>query len=289
MITAEDRHIPKTKITQRYNSFTKRWEKEKAPSGAPTYDQHSTVSQSRMPRSIGQAPGEGKTIFRIPGGEFKDEDRGISGNPAVRMEDTLTPQRRRNMQQQLTQAERQANSDVRQPKDPLSYGMPSENPSAKIPAEPGQSGSSGVYRIQTGRLSLDDMEQILGSVYSEKQTCGCSHPCQEPCSCSTKEEKAYLFKGTVRQYDKILEAPEHVLRQNGLTRESVLRARELRLELDATRKKWEADSEGQFVDKEFGLSSLAMPEMKESIARDCVCPNRTDKTIQCSCLVRRGK
>src|SRR2546422_5439255 len=222
MIAAEDRYIPKTKITQRYNSFTKRWEKAKAPSGAPTYDQHSTVSQSRMPRSIGQAPGEGKTVFRIPGGEFKDEDRGISGNPAVRMEATLTPQRRQIMEQQLTQAERQANSDVRQPKDPMSYGMPSENPSAKIPAEPRQSGSSGVYRTQIGPITLGDMERILGSVYAEKQACGCSHPCQQPCACTTKDQKGYLFKGTVRQYDKLLTAPEHVLRENGLTTEQVL-------------------------------------------------------------------
>src|SRR5438034_4847192 len=128
MIASEDRNIPKTKITQRYNSFTKRWEKEKAPSGAATYDQHSTVSQSRMPRSIGQAPGEGRTIFSIPGGEFKDEDRGISGNPVVQMEDTLTPQRKRIIQQRLTQAERQSNADVRPTKDPMEYGMPSENP-----------------------------------------------------------------------------------------------------------------------------------------------------------------
>src|SRR5205809_3057026 len=194
MIIAEDRHIPKTKVTQRYNSFTKRWEKEKAPSGATTYDQHSTVSQSRMPRSIGQAPGEGKTVFRIPGGEFKDEDRGISGNPAVQMEDTLTPQRQRRMQQLLTQAERQANADVRPTKDPMEYGMPSENPPAKIPNPRGLSGSSGVYRTQTGPITLDDMERILGSVYQERQACGCSHPCSDPCSCTTQAQKNRIIK-----------------------------------------------------------------------------------------------
>ncbi len=34
-----------------------------------------------MPRSIIQAPNEGKTVFRIPGGEFKDEDE--QQNPLV--------------------------------------------------------------------------------------------------------------------------------------------------------------------------------------------------------------
>src|SRR2546428_12050446 len=75
MIASEDRHIPKTKPTHRYNPYSKSWvKKDKAPSGVPTYDQYQGVSQSRMPRSIIQSPNEGKTVFRIPGGEFKDED-----------------------------------------------------------------------------------------------------------------------------------------------------------------------------------------------------------------------
>ena len=186
----------------------------------------------------------------------------------------------------LEQADRMLDQREKLRQNAMSYGMPSENPSAKIPAEPGQSGSSGVYRTQTGPITLDDMERILGSVYAEKQACGCSHPCQQPCACTTKDQKGYLFKGTVRQYDKLLTAPEHVLRENGLTTEQVLEAKQLRLELDAARKQWEAENQGKFVPKEFGLQSLNIPEMAESVARDCVCPAKTDKTLQCRCLVR---
>src|SRR5438034_827195 len=148
MIASEDRNIPKTKITQRYNSFTKRWEKEKAPSGAATYDQHSTVSQSRMPRSIGQAPGEGRTIFSIPGGEFKDEDEQqnpIAGGQ-VRTEGGLT----QSELSSLEQADRMLDQREKLRQNAMSYGMPSENPQAKIPNPRGLSGSSGVYRTQTG-------------------------------------------------------------------------------------------------------------------------------------------
>ena len=271
MIASEDRHIPKTRVTHRYNSFTKRWEKEKAPSGATTYDQHSTVSQSRMPRSIGQAPGEGKTVFRIPGGEFKDEDRGISGNPAVQTEDTLTPQRQRRMQQLLTQDERQANADVRPTKDPMEYGMPSENPPAKIPNPRGLSGSSGVYRTQTGPITLDDMERILGSVYSEVQKCGCHHICTDPCSCSTAAQKDRIGKSGA---------------DSPVTKEESQRAQKFSRDLKESRRQWEAEHQGELVDKEFGLQSLNIPEFAQSISSDCHCPNRTDKTIQCRCLIR---
>src|SRR2546425_6217050 len=189
MIASEDRYIPKTKPSHRYNPYTKSWvKKAKAPSGASTYDQHQGVSQSRMPRSIIQAPNEGKTVFRIPGGEFKDEDE--QQNPLaggqVRAEEELT----QSDLSSLEQADRMLDEREKLRQNAMSYGMPSENPQAKIPAEPGQSGSSGVYRINTGqRLTLDDMEQLLGSVYSEVRKCGCHHICTEPCLCSTVAQK----------------------------------------------------------------------------------------------------
>src|SRR2546425_1457894 len=126
---------------------------------APRVSTYSTVSQSRMPRSITQTPREGRGYGSIPGGEFRREDdqqTTVAGGQ-VRMQEevpnTLTAQRQRAMQQRLTQAERQANADVRPGKDPMSYGMPSENPPAKIPNSRGQSGSSGVYRVNVGTLT----------------------------------------------------------------------------------------------------------------------------------------
>ena len=47
----------------------------KGESGAPTTDQYSTVSQSRMPRSIGATPREGRGYGSIPGGEFKNLEK----------------------------------------------------------------------------------------------------------------------------------------------------------------------------------------------------------------------
>src|SRR6266571_1243760 len=49
----------------------------KAPSGSRTFDQYSTIPQSRMPRSITQTPHEGRGPNEIPGGEFRDEDTPI--------------------------------------------------------------------------------------------------------------------------------------------------------------------------------------------------------------------
>src|SRR2546426_1871760 len=171
----------------------------------------------------------------------------------------------------LEQADRMLDRREKLRQNAMSYGMPSENPPAKIPAKPGQSGSSGVYRTQTGPITLDDMERILGSVYAEKQACGCSHPCSAPCSCTTVAQKSRMFKsGADRPVNK----------------EEYDRAQRFSRDLKESRKKWEAENQGNFVPKEFGLQSLNIPEMAESVARDCVCPAKTDKTLQCRCLVR---
>jgi len=270
MIASEERHIPKTKITRRYNVYTKSWvKKDKAPSGAPTYDQYQGVSQSRMPRSIIQTPNEGKTVFRIPGGELKDEDeqQNLLAGGQVRTEGELT----QSDLSSLEQADRMLDQREKLRQNVMSYGMPSENPQAKIPASPGQSGSSGVYRTQTGPITLDDMERILGSVYSEVQKCGCHHICTEPCLCSTVAQKGRIAKSGA---------------DSPVTKEEYERAQQFSRDLKESRKKWQADNQGNFVPKEFGFQSLNIPEMAESVARDCVCPARTDKTLQCRCLVQ---
>src|SRR5207245_10163366 len=114
-----------------------------------------------MPRSIIQAPNEGKTVFRIPGGEFKDEDE--QQNPLaggqVRAEGELT----QSDLSSLEQADRMLDQRERLRQNAMSYGMPSENPPAKIANSSGLSGSSGVYRRRLGELTRDDMERIFGS------------------------------------------------------------------------------------------------------------------------------
>src|SRR6266571_2807636 len=246
MIASEDRHVPKTKITHRYNPYSKSWVRK--------------------------------------GREFKhDEQQNPLAGGQVRTEEITQSEL-----SSLEQADRMLDQREKLRQNAMSYGMPSENPPAKIPAEPGQSGSSGVYRTQTGPITLDDMERILGSVYAEKQACGCSHPCQQPCTCSTSTEKGRILKGhTLAEFDTILSHTDAELRANGVSRSQILSARRLKMELESNRKQWESENEGTYVPKEFGLESLKMPEFQQSIARDCHCSNRTDKTIQCSCLVRK--
>src|SRR2546428_12104664 len=153
MIAAEDRHIPKTKITQRYNPYSKSW-----------------VKKDR---------------------EFKDDEQQnpLAGGQ-VQTEETIT----QSDLSSLEQADRMLDQREKLRQNATEYGMPSENPQAKIPASPGQSGSSGVYRTQTGPITLDDMERILGSVYAEVQKCGCHHICTEPCLCSTVAQKGRIAK-----------------------------------------------------------------------------------------------
>src|SRR2546425_9576477 len=143
MIASEDRHIPKTKITQRYNPYSKSWVKK------------------------GREFNDDEQQNPLAGGQVRTEEITQSELSSLEQADRMLDQREK----------------LRQ--NAMSYGMPSENPPAKIPAEPGQSGSSGVYPDQKGRISLDEIEQILGSVYSEVQKCGCHHICTEPCLCST--------------------------------------------------------------------------------------------------------
>src|SRR2546425_6609585 len=275
MIASEDRHIPKTKITHRFNPYTKSWvKKDKAPSDAPTYDQYQGVSQSRMPRSIIQTPNEGKTVFRIPGGELKDEDeqQNLLAGGQVRTEGELT----QSELSSLEQADRMLDQREKFRQNAMSYGMPSENPQAKIPATPGQSGSSGVYRTKTGPITLDDMERILGSVYSEVQKCGCHHICTDPCSCSTAAQKDRIGKSGA---------------DSPVTKEEFQRAQKFSRDLKESRRQWEAENEGEYVPKEFGKQSLLMPEFADSIKKDCQCPKdpQTGTTIKCVCIVRREK
>ncbi len=268
MIAAEDRHIPKTKITQRYNSYTKSWEGNKNPA--------LDVDPRQNPLTGGQVQTEEdlRTSEQVVNPQF------ISQAVLTALERLHNPDKGQN----TSVGYKNPALDT----DPRQYGMLSENPPAKIPASPGQSGSSGVYRTQTGRLTLDDMERILGSVYAEKQACGCSHPCQQPCTCSTSTEKGRILKGhTLAEFDTILSHTDAELRANGVSRSQILSARRLKMELESNRKQWESENEGTYVPKEFGLESLKMPEFQQSIARDCHCSNRTDKTIQCSCLVRK--
>src|SRR2546427_7979501 len=134
MIALEHRNIPKTKITQRYNPYSKSWVRK--------------------------------------GREFKhDEQQNPLAGGQVRTEEITQSEL-----SSLEQADRMLDQREKLRQNAMSYGMPSENPQAKIPNPRGLSGSSGVYRTHTGPINLDDMEQILGSVYQEKQACGCSHP-----------------------------------------------------------------------------------------------------------------
>ena len=229
MITSEDRHIPKTRLTHRYSPHSKSW-----------------VRKDR---------------------EFKDDEQ---QNPLTGGQ-VRTEELTQSDISSLEQADRMLNQREKLRQNAMSYGMPSENPPAKIPNPRGLSGSSGVYRTQTGPITLDDMERILGSVYAEKQACGCSHPCSAPCSCTTVAQKSTMSKsGADRPVNK----------------EEYDRARRFSRDLKESREKWEAQNQGEFVPKEFGLQSLNIPEMAESVARDCVCPAKTDKTLQCRCLVR---
>ena len=90
-----------------------------------------------------------KTVRKVTYADDEQIEQNPQAGGQVRQENTLTAQR-------LRIAERIMNNDSRQTvetKDPQSYGMPSENPPAKIPNSRGQSGSSGVYRVNVGTLT----------------------------------------------------------------------------------------------------------------------------------------
>src|SRR2546426_5235877 len=197
MIASEDRNIPQTKVTQRYNPYSKSW-----------------VKKDR---------------------EFKeDEQQNPLAGGQVQTEETIT----QSELSSLEQADRMLDQREKLRQNAMNYGMPSENPQAKIPASPGQSGSSGVYRTRTGPITLDDMERILGSVYQEKQACGCSHPCSDPCSCITQAQKNRIIKSGA---------------DSPVTKEEFQRAQKFSQDLKESRRQWEAENDGKFVDKEFGL------------------------------------
>ena len=79
-----------------------------------------------------------------------EEDSHVSGDPNVLM-DTITQQRLRTMER-LMNIDRTVVGDKWKDQtniDPRQLGITGQPP-AKIPATPGQSGSSGVYRTNTG-------------------------------------------------------------------------------------------------------------------------------------------
>ena len=80
----------------------------------------------------------------------EDPDKHVSGNPNVLM-DPITQQRLRTMER-LMNPDRTVVGDKWKDQtniDPRQLGITGQPP-AKIPATPGQSGSSGVYRTNTG-------------------------------------------------------------------------------------------------------------------------------------------
>src|SRR2546428_1341503 len=204
MIASEDRNIPQTKVTQRYNPYSKSWVKK------------------------GREFNDDEQQNPLTGGQVRTEELTQSDISSLEQADRMLDQREK----------------LRQ--NAMSYGMPSENPPAKIPATPGQSGSSGVYRTQTGPITLDDMERILGSVYSEAQKCGCHHICTDPCSCPTAAQKGRIGKSGA---------------DSPVTKEEFQRAQKFSRDLKESRRQFEAENQGEYIPKEFGLQSFNIPEM----------------------------
>src|SRR2546426_9849812 len=227
MIASEDRNIPQTKVTQRYNPYSKSW-----------------VKKDR---------------------EFKeDEQQNPLAGGQVQTEETIT----QSELSSLEQADRMLDQREKLRQNATEYGMPSENPQAKIPASPGQSGSSGVYRTQTGPITLDDMERILGSVYAEVQKCGCHHICNSPCQCLSTEQKSRMMK-----------------HGEPITRDEIRRAETFRLEMKQAKQRWEAEHKDEYVEREFGVRSMEMGEMQDSVKKDCECGRPLNGILPCKCKV----
>ena len=226
MIASEDRHIPKTKLTHRYNPYTKSWVKK--------------------------------------GREFNDDEQ---QNPLAGGQ-VRTEELTQSDLSSLEQADRMLDRRERLRQNAMNYGMPSENPNAKIPNPRGLSGSSGVYRTQTGRITLDDMERILGSVYAEVQKCGCYHICNSPCQCLSTEQKSRMMK-----------------HGEPVTKDEILRAEMFSLEMKQAKQQWEAEHKDEYVEREFGMRSMEMGEMQDSVKKDCECGRPLNGILSCKCKV----